>query len=92
MVRHISAPARRGGARPIGRTRKESTGNRYHAALSGVFRFALERRWGWIKRNPCRDVERGQEGRGRRRWLSDDERERLLNACRKSEWRGSIRS
>jgi integrase len=78
----------RGGARLTGRKRKESTVNRYHAALSSVFRFALKRRWDWLKRNPCRDVERGQEGPGRRRWLSDNERKRLLAACRKSEWPG----
>lgn len=78
----------RGGARSTGRKRKESTVNRYHAALSAVFRFALKKRWGWVKRNPCRDVERGQEGPGRIRYLSNDERERLLAACRNSEWPG----
>lgn len=72
-----------------GRTqRSESTVNRYHAALSAVYRFAIKRRWRWVSGNPCRDIERGPESRGRTRYLSDDERVRLLDACRASEWTG----
>ena len=70
------------------RRRSEATLNRYHAALSAVYQHALKRRWGWVKANPCRLVERGTEGKGRDRYLSDDERTRLLDACRGSSWPG----
>ncbi len=79
---------RRGGGKATRRRRSEATINRYHAVLSAVYQYALKRRWGWVKRNPCREVGRGQERTGRRRWLDDRERERLLTACRKSEWPG----
>ena len=78
----------RGGARPTGRSRSEATINRYHATLSAVFQRALKKRWGWVKRNPCREVERGPESKGRDRYLSDAERERLVEACRGSDWPG----
>jgi integrase len=79
---------RRGGGKPTERKRSEATINRYHAVLSAVFRHALDKRWGWVKRNPCLEVSRGKESGGRRRWLDDSERERLLQACRASEWPG----
>ncbi len=78
----------RGGGRATTRKRSEATINRYHAALSAVYQHALKKRWGWVKANPCREVSRGQESRGRDRYLSDDERKQLLKACRKSEWSG----
>ena len=78
----------RGGGKPTGWKRSNATCNRYHAALSAVYQHAFKQRWGWVKRNPCREVLRGEESRGRNRWLGDDERDRLLAACRKSEWPG----
>jgi integrase len=78
----------RGGGKPTQRKRSEATINRYHAALSAVYQHALKKRWGWVKRNPCREVERGPDSRQRDRWLNEDERKRLLEACRKSEWLG----
>jgi len=72
--------ARRGG--PHGGT-TPATCNRYLAALSHVFTIA-EKDWGWIDANPCRRVRRLTEPRGRVRFLSDAERERLLGVCRQS--------
>lgn len=57
--------------------------NRYLSTLSVVFTAAW-REWGWAARNPARDVRRYKEPRGRVRFLSDDERRRLLAACETS--------
>lgn len=56
---------------------------RHLAALSHAFTVA-EREWGWTEDNPVRKVTKPKEPRGRVRFLSDDERERLLQACRES--------
>ena len=53
------------------------------AALSHAFTIAI-REWGWLEESPMRKVSKPQEPRGRVRFLSDDERERLLAACRTS--------
>jgi integrase len=53
-------------------------------SLSAVFKAA--RRWGWVKNNPVRDVERPGQGKGRVRFLDDDERTRLLAACKESRY------
>lgn len=71
-----------------GRTRnnKLSAGSvRVHiCSLAAVFKAA--RRWGWVKKNPVRDVERPGQGKGRVRFLDDDERTRLLAACKESRY------
>ena len=56
---------------------------RYLAALSHAYTVAVKE-WGWIEDNPLRNVRKPREPRGRIRFLSDDERERLLTACRES--------
>jgi integrase len=61
--------------------RGPATVNRYLAALSHALTIA-EREWGWIEDNPCRKVSKLKEPRGRVRYLSDDERRRLLEACK----------
>ncbi len=58
--------------------------NRYLSALSPVFT-ACVNEWGWMDANPCERVTRGAESRGRVRYLSDDERAALLQACEQSE-------
>ena len=63
--------------------RNPATANRYLAALSHVFSTAV-REYGWMEENPLHRVSKGKESRGRDRFLSDDERERLLSACRAS--------
>jgi integrase len=65
--------------------RSGATVNRYIAALSHLFSFAVKERR-LLDRNPVGDISRKKESRGRTRFLSDDERERLLKACAESEW------
>lgn len=59
------------------------TSNRYLAALSVVLQLAVKE-WGWLEVNPCRAIKRKPESRGRVRFLSEDERDRLLEACDRS--------
>ena len=65
--------------------RSAATVNRYLATLSHVFSFAVKERR-LIDRNPVGDIRRKKESRGRTRFLSDEERTALLDACAKSEW------
>jgi|TARA_B110000879_G_scaffold194808_1_gene262947 integrase len=60
----------------------EATVNRYLASLSPVCSEAVKE-WGWMSSNPCLNVRRYKEPDGRTRFLSDDERNRLLDACDK---------
>ena len=68
------------------RHRSPATANRYLAALSRAFTFAV-REWHWIHDNPLRRVSKEPEAPGRVRFLSTDERARLLVACRSSSMR-----
>ena len=63
--------------------RSNATVNRYLAALSHAFSVAV-REWGWLDASPVRKVSRLKESRGRVRFLSKDERTRLLKACKGS--------
>lgn len=76
---------RRTRARPdeTPRYRANATVVRYLAVLSHAFTVAMKE-WGWVDDNPCRKVTKPKEPRGRVRFLSDDERHRLLDACRAS--------
>ncbi len=65
------------------RHRSPATVNRYLAVLSHAFTVAVKE-WGWIECNPLLKVTKPKEPRGRVRFLSDDERERFLTACRES--------
>jgi len=60
-----------------------SSVNRYVAALSSAFSMAVKE-FGWLEANPCAKVRKLTESRGRTRYLTDDERERLLAACEDS--------
>jgi integrase len=64
--------------------RSAATVNRYLAILSHVFTTAMKE-WGWVEDNPLRKVTKMKEPRGRVRFLSDEERKNLLDACGKSE-------
>jgi integrase len=66
-----------------GELRQGPTLNRHLTSLSCVFSAAV-RDWGWTPKNPVQDVRRFKEPRGRTRYLSDDERTRLLQACKES--------
>lgn len=57
---------------------------RYMAALSHAFTIAVKE-WGWLEDNPMLKVSKPKEPRGRVRFLSDNERDSLLQACRDSE-------
>ena len=74
----LRGPGRRG------ENRSPSTVVRYMAALSHVFSVAV-REYGWIESNPMRKVTKPKEPAGRSRFLSDLERDRLLEACRASD-------
>ena len=65
--------------------RSGATVNRYMATLSHLFSFAVKERR-LIDRNPAGDIRRKKEARGRTRFLSDEERTELLDACASSEW------
>jgi integrase len=64
-------------------TLSPATVNRHLAALSHAFTVAVKE-WGWVEANPVVKVSKPREPRGRVRFLSDDEREALLKACRES--------
>jgi integrase len=55
------------------------------ATLSHLFTVAAKE-WRLTDRNPVRDIAKKKESRGRVRFLSDEERHRLLDACAKSQW------
>ncbi len=61
--------------------RAPATVNRYLGALSHAFTVAVNE-WEWVEQNPLRKVRRMKEPRGRVRYLSDDERDRLLQAAK----------
>jgi len=66
-----------------GNVRSPSTVVRYLAALSHAFSIAMKE-WGWVEDSPIRKVSKPKEPRGRVRFLDNDERSRLLNACKNS--------
>lgn len=63
--------------------RAPATVNRYLATLGKAFQDAV-REWHWLNENPVRRVSKETEPEGIVRWLSDEERDRLLAACRAS--------
>ncbi len=67
-----------------GKNRTSATTNRYLAVLSHTFTIACKE-WGWLFDNPLRNISKPKEPRGRVRFLSDNEREHLLNACEESK-------
>lgn len=63
-----------------------STINRYLSALSKAFSNAVKE-WHWLPDNPMNRVSKKAEPRGRVRFLDDEERARLLEACRRSDYK-----
>ena len=61
--------------------RSGSTVNRYLAALSACFAYG-RKELQWIEKNPVEAIRKPSENTGRVRFLSDEERVRLLDACR----------
>jgi integrase len=67
-----------------GRIRTSSTVVRYIAALSHVFTVGIKE-FGWIETSPVSKITKPKEPPGRVRFLSDEERVRLLEACKVSD-------
>jgi len=63
--------------------RAPATAVKYLAILSHAFSVAV-REWGWIESSPLAKVKKPSLPRGRVRFLSDEERPRLLQACKAS--------
>ena len=73
--------------------RSGKTVNRYRTTLSAVLTWAKQKRLtprGW--RNPCHDVKGAPEGAGRVRFLTVEERDRLLKVSRISASSRTTRS
>jgi integrase len=60
--------------------RAPATINRYMNALSHAFTIAINE-WEWLQDHPMKKISKLPEPRGRVRFLDDDERKRLLEAC-----------
>jgi len=67
-----------------GKPRSGATANRYMAILSHLMTIAVKE-WEWLPENPCSKISKLPESRGIVRFLSDDERSRLLKSCTDSE-------
>jgi integrase len=65
----------------VERLRSGATVNRYMASLSTALTIATNE-WMWLEENPMLKVRKYQENRGRVRFLSDDEHNALLEACK----------
>lgn len=63
-----------------GKKRSPATVARYMTTMSYVMNIALKE-WEWLENNPFSRVKKPTEPRGRVRYLDDDERSRLLEAC-----------
>lgn len=63
--------------------RSPATVNRYLAVLSHAFSIAVNE-WQWLTESPIKRLKQ-KESNGRIRFLSDDERDRLLQACKESK-------
>ena len=68
---------------PRGNIRSPATVVRYMAALSHAFSIAVNE-WQWLEDTPMRKVKKPKESKGRVRWLDDEERTKLLTACKES--------
>ena len=64
--------------------RAPATLNRYKAALSSLYRY-LSNEYD-IDHNPTKGIQQASEDNARTRFLSDDELQRLLIACKASNW------
>lgn len=63
--------------------RSPATVKRYLMVLSHLFTIATKE-WGWVESNPVTNVMKPKEPKGRVRYLKEDERDRLLEACAES--------
>jgi len=68
---------------PRGEQRTPATVVRYMAALSHAFTIAVNE-WQWLETSPMGKVKKPTEPRGRVRFLDDEDRIKLLQACKES--------
>lgn len=66
-----------------GKKRSPATVVRYLSSLSHLFTIAINE-WGWLTENPIRKINKPKISNSRVRFLSDEERARLLDACQRS--------
>ena len=66
------------------RTRTPATANRYMTVLSHLFTVAVND-WELLENHPMKKLSKLKEPRGRVRFLDDNERKRLLEACKQSK-------
>ena len=91
ITKHLTELRTRGWSRKIKddaeatpKPRSDRTIKYYRDTLALLFKYA--RQWGWTSANPLDGVSKVTKIRnGRVRYLSDDEREALLKACKASE-------
>jgi integrase len=69
---------------PGGSLRSNATINKFKAALSSVFNFAIDK--GSMKTNLCRDIKSRPLNNRRERYLTKQEIQALLKACAASDW------
>lgn len=67
-----------------GKPLSPKTANRYLASLSVALTYGVEE-CGWLHTNPCLLISKFNEGPSRNRFLSKEEIDRLLEACKKSK-------
>lgn len=66
-----------------GKKRSQGTVLRYLAALGHAFSIARDE-WGWLEQSPMDKVRKPTPSRGRVRFLNEEERKNLLEACKDS--------
>jgi integrase len=71
---------------PAEYSRSPATINKYLTVLTRVLNLAVKE-WRLMDRNPAADISKKKEPRGRVRFLTDEEREALLEACAASDWK-----
>ena len=84
LLTEMTAPRLSEMKQKLSEDKANGTVNRYLAALSHVFTTAVNE-WEWMDDNPIRKVKRLVEPRGRVRWLSKVDKNRLLEVCKESE-------
>ena len=84
LLTEMTAPRLSEMKQKLGKDKANATVNRYLAALSHVFTMAVNE-WEWMDDNPMRKVKRPKEPRGRVRFLSEQEKDILLETCQESQ-------
>lgn len=82
LLREPSVRIKKDGTR-IEKPRTGATVNRYMASLSITLTLA-SMEWGWIEENPLFKVSKKKEAKGRTRFLSETELNKLIEECEKA--------